>query len=276
MISHPLSPFKGQHYPYPVELVDVYATLNEILKIPVTRERACGNQKCKPLSGKSLAPVVLGKQLYEEHFGAEKFGILYRLQNLISQAGGTIMGKRNKHHTPYLLPSTASDHAIASPTSVASPGGSIVPPEMPILEHNFALSQVIRCAPKQQVLQAIKARSEANGKDRIQRSHFWNDCDINRKGKGTENEVIVLGYAMRTPEFRYIVYFHFNRSTELPMLNLPPFVEELYDHRNETLKEFTHRETFNLAVRPAYQLTIQALRNKLIAFIRSNILFGDH
>lgn len=162
-------------------------------------------------------------------------------------------------------------------TTAGSPGGgSIVPAEMPILEHNFALSQVIRCAPKQQVLQAIKARSEANGKDRIQRSHFWNDCDINRKGKGTENEVIVLGYAMRTPDFRYIVYFHFNRSTELPMLNLPPFVEELYDHRNETLKEFTHRETFNLAVRPAYQLTIQALRNKLIAFIRSNILFGDH
>eukprot|EP01033_Poteriospumella_lacustris_P014173 gene14173-10124_t len=272
LISHPLSPFKGQHYPYPVELVDVYATLNEILKVPVTRERACGNQKCKPLSGKSLAPVVLGKQLYEEHFGAEKFGILYRLQNLISQAGGTIMGKRNKHHNQYSLP---SDHAIA--TAVGSPGGgSVVPAEMPILEHNFALSQVIRCAPKQQVLQAIKARSEANGKDRIQRSHFWNDCDINRKGKGTENEVIVLGYAMRTPDFRYIVYFHFNRSTELPMLNLPPFVEELYDHRNETLKEFTHRETFNLAVRPAYQLTIQALRNKLIAFIRSNILFGDH
>lgn len=259
IIHHPLSPFKGQHYKYPVESVDVYATLNEIMKLPISRERACGGFKCKPLSGKSLAPVLLGKTLYEQNFGAEKFGVLYKLGSYISQL--TTGTKKKEEEQPVAL-------------------------TMPQLEHNFALSQAIRCAPRTRVVKAIDDRMAAlkegagkkEGGYRVQREHFWDDCDMGRlkNVQEAQNKVIVLGYAMRTPEYRYVVYFHFNRTTELPMIQLPPFAEELYDHKNESLSDFTHRETFNLAVRPTYNVVIQSLRTKLVDFIQNHISFGDH
>ena len=66
LIHHPLSPFKGMHYPEPVELIDIYPTLNDILGAPFNKQEVCkfssptGIHKCVPLQGKSLAPVILG------------------------------------------------------------------------------------------------------------------------------------------------------------------------------------------------------------------------
>jgi hypothetical protein len=52
-----------------------------------------------------------------------------------------------------------------------------------------------------------------------------------------------------------------------------PYAQELYDHKNETLADFTHRETFNLAIRPAYTNVVNGLREKLIKYIQENIIF---
>ena len=69
MIAHPDSPFKGKHYPYPVESVDIVPTVLELLRLPRSREELCTVKdnkkknrvwKCLELDGKSLAPVVLG------------------------------------------------------------------------------------------------------------------------------------------------------------------------------------------------------------------------
>ena len=249
IIAHPQSPYKGQHYKYPTESIDIYATVNELLKLPVPREKTCNGFKCKPLQGKSLAPVILGTEIYQKNFGN-------------GDNGGGVLG------TLKTMFNKAQKALVAG--VVASNDSS-----MPVLEHNFALSQAIRCVPTDKIppkRSAVKAASKSET-HKVLRSAHWNDCDPTKQNP---NELSVLGYAMRTPEYRYVAYFHFDRGTQLPNLDVPPYEEELYDHKNETLRDFTHRETFNLAVKPSYSYTIQNLRAKLVHYIKHKIPFGDH
>ena len=76
LIYHPLSPFKGQQYTHPVELVDIYPTLLDLAGVsyptvanggavsynPLSSPCFISDRKCPPLDGLSLAPVVLGSQ----------------------------------------------------------------------------------------------------------------------------------------------------------------------------------------------------------------------
>jgi iduronate 2-sulfatase len=69
IIYHPQSPFRGQHFKHPVELLDVYPTVTDLLRAPIPKLNArthtsddCKRDTvCKPLQGKSLAPIVLGR-----------------------------------------------------------------------------------------------------------------------------------------------------------------------------------------------------------------------
>ena len=86
-----------------------------------------------------------------------------------------------------------------------------------------------------------------------------------------------MGYSMRTPDYRYTAYFHYNKTSFLGTvqvdLNLLPYAQELFDHKNETLQDFTHRETLNLANKPAYAIIVNSLRTKLVNFIRKEAVF---
>ena len=239
-IHHPQSPFQGQHYKYPTESIDIYATLNELLKLPQARESLCNGVKCKPLQGKSLGPVLLGPA-YEK--------LVPKSTNLLS------------HLKSFLKPSSSD--------------------VMPVLDHNFAISQAVRCAPKHRLPKDhVPYRLTGNHKSsehshKAVRQHYWQDCDVADK-REDGNMFTTLGYSMRTPEYRYTVYFHFNRTTQLPELDKLPFEEELYDHKNETLADFTHREIYNLGVRSLYGPIMDSLRKKLVQFIREKVQFGDH
>lgn len=68
LISHPQSPFNGQHYREPVELVDVYPTLIDLVRPPYNEKVIYKDLKHIPPQGQSLAPVVLGKRLWEKYF----------------------------------------------------------------------------------------------------------------------------------------------------------------------------------------------------------------
>jgi hypothetical protein len=262
---HPLTPFGGQHYKLPVESIDVYATINDMLQLPKPREEVCEGVKCKPLQGKSLGPVLLGQSLYSKYQGA-----------------GSSMSSMLTQIKSYLSRSGAATGATGLTNEV-----------MPALEHNFAISQAIRCAPiekipkdripyrnlhknnpqeKQPKEQAIEGGAQHKS---IIREHYWQDCDTNDK-RDDKKFFTTLGYSMRTPEYRYTCYFLFNRATQLPEIDQPPFEEELYDHKNETLKDFTHREIYNLAVRPVYGPIMDNLRAKLVKFIKEKVKFGDH
>jgi hypothetical protein len=241
-----------------VELVDVYATLNDVLDLPKTRESVCDGLKCKPLQGKSLAPVLFHSSAASAGTasapaGSSTSGLLGSLRQFFQQNPGSN------------TPTTSSSANVATAAD-----------ELPMLPHNFAISQVVRCAPLNEIPAKRMAQlhsSHTHQKERTTRKAIWSDCDLS---KPRTDQMALLGYAMRTPEYRYVAYFHFDHTTQKPNTQLPPFEEELYDHKNESLADFTHRETFNLAVRAQYNTTILGLRTKLVHFIDTKIAFGDH
>jgi hypothetical protein len=144
---------------------------------------------------------------------------------------------------------------------------------MPLLEHNFAISQATRCAFKNAIPDVVKIGGKSEKK--ANRKGIWTDCNVDIK---ENNEISLLGYSMRTPEYRYTAYFHYNRTNflrnkiEVDLIN-PPYQQELYDHKNETLADFTHREIINLAYKASYAVTVNQLRAKLIQFIKDKIVF---
>ena len=64
LISHPKSPHQGMRYKSPVELIDIYPTVLDLVAPPYDKEKVCNsNDLCPPLQGKSLAGVVLGEDV---------------------------------------------------------------------------------------------------------------------------------------------------------------------------------------------------------------------
>jgi hypothetical protein len=148
---------------------------------------------------------------------------------------------------------------------------------MPKMFHNFALSQTPRCAEKsslpihnllQQPLLTATTTTKPATQTRTVRTAIWRDCDMEKENS---NELSLMGYSMRTNEYRYTVYFYYDRKSHITDFKSLPYSQELYDHKNETLADFTHRETFNLAIRPAYTSVINNLREKLIKFVQESI-----
>lgn len=276
LIAHPQSPFKGQHYSPPVESVDVYATLNELLGLQHPREAVCGvpphNWVCQPLDGKSLAPVVLGTVDTTASTAAvtsDGTGLrgatpskrqLSRTKSSASTLLAALMGKKPQQR--YTIPS-----------------GPLVMAKFP---QDFAISQAIRCAPKDRIPNPETAphrhhtaadKDKGGGDQQTQvhhnspRSAMWFDCETK---KHNPNEMCLLGYSMRTLEYRYTAYYPFNRMKQLPEVtgaDTVPYEEELFDHKNETLADFTHREITNLAYRPGYSVIIASFRAKLSEFV---------
>lgn len=248
LISHPQSTNQGKHYKYPVESIDVYATLNDILRLPKAREDTCQGLKCKPLQGKSLAPALFGT----DASASQKSSLMSNLKSLFRGSN-----------------SAEPEKAVSANSSAD---------DIPMMPHNFALSQVLRCAPLNEIpekkLHLIHhQRSDKAETHKVARKAIWQDCDLNKPDK---SKLFLIGYAMRTPEYRYVAYFHFDFAAQKPDLRRLPYEEELYDHKNESLADFTHRETFNLAVRSQYNVTIQSLRAKLVSFIENHVVFGNH
>lgn len=230
MIYHPQSPFKGQHYPYPVELIDVFPTINDILKAKFDDTQICKSAKCLPLSGKSLAKVVLGETLLNQ-----------TLNHKASKTGAV----------------TNDNNAL------------------PVLDQKFAISQTLRCAPKNQLeMVAVEQQDSSSGTSlhkKTVRKSIWVDCD---KFKKDNSMLSVLGYSMRTPDYRYTAYFHYNLITNVVDVVKPPYAQELYNHKNETLKDFRHRETVNLYGKPIYDTLAKNLLHSLVQLIKT-IPFHD-
>ena len=259
LIAHPQSPFKGQHYSPPVESVDVYATLNELLRLPQKRESICGTPPnhwvCQPLDGKSLASVVLG--VPKEDLGAAT-------KTTRQLLGNKSLRRRSGDTSATAVPASAS---IATAITTLPEG----PVTMPRFTHDFAISQVIRCAPLARIPNRETAphrvhSPENKGEAHAQRNALWNDCETR---KHNDAEMSLLGYAMRTAEYRYVAYYPYDRKKQRPEVSatVAPYEEELFDHKNETLADFTHREVANLAYRPGYGVVIAHFRTKLAEFV---------
>lgn len=266
LISHPLSPHNGQHYTLPVETIDIFPTLIDILGNTFDSKNGCGENTgsiindCKKLQGKSLAPVILGKDwknlLVSKNM--KQKDIIYNNNTLLST---------------YILDKTRLNHPLQ------------LPMDNPLSYklRDFAISQVWYCAPKkliqQEEIEYYKRRENFNMTlnlnnetkyEKPVRSYYWRTCNVDL---APDDEMSILGYSMRTIEYRYTAWFHFDRVLKLPMLDTIPFKEELYDHRGDTLASFTHKETINLANKPPFKDILRNNREILVNFIRKEVVF---
>ena len=130
---------------------------------PYNKENIYKGVKDIPLQGKSLAAVVLGEKLWRSS----------------------------------VTPNRAAKTMVSTPATPAnaSANGAI---SMPTLQHNFAISQVVRCAQKSKLRQADQLAKQSwganvGGKNRPKRPTFliWTDCDINKHDP--VNEVSLMG-----------------------------------------------------------------------------------
>ena len=67
--------------------------------------------------------------------------------------------------------------------------------------------------------------------------------------------------------FRYVAWVYFDKKKKIPKLKEDLLDEELYDHRKESLEDYTHRETVNVAKRPEFKDVIVRLRDR---FLKNN------
>lgn len=266
MIYHPQSTNKGKHFTSPVELIDVYPTVLDLLQADSRRDTICGrkNTLCRHLQGKSLAPVVLGQPLPLE----------------------------NRMSAQYMTTSMATPHDIN--------GG----------KERFAITQTWRCSYKHMEMEAkvvakyplkeslgsklseffhlsgssaaSDAAAKAADKDKDKdkdgkqkkkplRYSNWKDCDKNTVLQDTV--LSVMGYSMRSNDFRYTSWYYWHKTKMVPKIDAPLYAEELYDVRGERPEDFTHLELVNVANRGAYKNITVALRARLANTIRSEFLF---
>ena len=226
MIAHPLSPFKGQHYIHPVESIDVFPTINDLLSAPFNKNHIFGlthDGKAKegsrpftPLQGKSLAPIVLGSQY--------------------------------KYRT-------------AKANSKVTYDGDL----MPSLNRTFAISQSWRCSSSPEAL--LDSRVDPS----ISQNHVrWDAC--NSEGDDS-TETSVMGYSMRTLDFRYTMYIPFSRPARVPVWNASIFAEELYDHRDGYLGDLGHKETVNVATDIKFKGILEKYRGEMRDFLWHEVVY---
>jgi hypothetical protein len=131
---------------------------------------------------------------------------------------------------------------------------------------HFAISQQWRCAFHSRLHLDPRRDTMVDPKERI-----WFDCDINNST--TTAELSVMGYSMRTEDFRYTAWIHFDRMLLIPRWEDPLFAEELYDHRGEKLGEEYQREFFNQASSGSYQPILEQARETLLNFLFSSVVY---
>ena len=139
---------------------------------------------------------------------------------------------------------------------------------MPSLNHTFALSQAWRCASKLHAHEDPRTDSKLPA-DMLQ----WDSCDKDKVDHHTE--ISVMGYSMRTIDYRYTMYIPFKRPHRLPIWDESIYDEELYDHRGETGLDFGHREHVNLARDASHNTTLVRLRLQLRDYLWNHVIYEN-
>lgn len=227
-------------------MVDLFPTLNDILGAPkYDKVKYCvakmpdvdivklPNVLCVPLQGKSLAGAVLGP-LWEF--------LTKNKRNKAKKAGGkkqvkssylsSIVGMNSRR-----LQTTPKNTAL-NMLAPSMRGGNIDRGEFNsdeprttnsiIYRKNFAISQSWRCSPQDiavanRNIPYIKNNIEGNSTKPIRASE-WDTCDKTVIKKGV---LSIMGYSMRTNDFRYTAWYFWNQVLSLPMIDSAPFEEEV-------------------------------------------------
>lgn len=245
-IYHPDSPFAGKHFSSPVELLDLYPTILDLVRPLKTRKTVCDsveNSVCPPLQGRSLGKIVLGPAYRGSHH-------LQRTRNEMA-----------------LHKITSNDtHIFDSRLS-------------------FAMTQLLKCAPLGSFLLLNETTGSVLNTTAPVRGLF-DDCNINTKphlwwlhdfphtiDAQNSNRIIgLMGYSMRTKFFRFTQWIRFDvvASRILKGYGNRPVYEELYDHRKESLTDYTHLELINLAHNSSFREIVSIFRRDMQVYFKRN------
>jgi len=145
-------------------------------------------------------------------------------------------------------------------------------PETHQLKRNFAVTQMWNCAEDKnvEVEREIRERNSDESPSKVKRlSNTWIACDH----RPDNTQYSVMGYSIRTPEWRYTAHIHFDKKRLVPYYKKELFDEELYDHRGEKLNDYTHQELENLAYDEEHRNLVTTLRETLYNFLKSEVDF---
>ncbi len=134
---------------------------------------------------------------------------------------------------------------------------------LPIKE--FALTQRINCKSAQAVKKIPRTLSSyasagyhGNTRSRADRiphemvdpnaAHWIDNCPFKVPSAERWPNYGVMGYSLRTQDFRYSAWLLFDVNTYLPLLDTAPLAEELYDHRgvSSSIVDINHIEKYVL------------------------------
>jgi iduronate 2-sulfatase len=285
IIAHPSCPYKNSHVYEPVELVDVFPTVLDLVSSPHIRGKTimhahsravkdsiasasasagtAGHARMRKrgdgsggggkkhththdeLGGKSLAPLVVGTKYKLS---------LQRARGGHGRDGGAASHRHSQHQA-----GTAGSH----------------------LHSGFAITQALRCAKRgtERLYKGDLPESEAQA--------VWGDCDLSADTKANttaiEDYTSIMGYSMRTIDFRYTLWLYFDRAAGLIQWDLGVFGEELYDHREEGQGDLGKFELGNLlspdapdSVKQQFRDVAKEQRTMLVHFLQRQITFKKH
>ena len=211
----------------------------------------------------------MGTEWVEKHGGHKAQNIRARTANYatLKQAGRALRGSVDNGDPFYIAPELLAN-LPPSDTEIARTNRRLLYDNASkihiSLPSAFALSQAWRCAWKKNVIQESEDPG-VRGKD-----GFWFDCDVSYKGN---DQVNLMGYSVRSKDFRYTAYFHFDRKLQVPIWELPPASEELYDHRDDTSADLGHKELVNIAKRPGFEELANSMKTNLIKYLRHHVKY---
>jgi hypothetical protein len=248
MIYHPKSPYKGQHYRLPVELIDIYPTLTSINNLPLFIGKSCPQgSKCLLRNGQSLAPVILGPNF--------------------------------RSNSPLLNGST---HAVAGKAPARMP---MLPKRYAVTQTLLcALHSNLQLTNNLSVSSAEKDLIRSNMWDTCGPHHREDEVCLMGYSLRTKsfrytaylpfdrrvNEVSVPTHNITTPRSGPS---EATQSTSLDRLSHPfsSEMEELYDHREDRPgSSLVFRELVNVVNLPKYRTKLQDLRRLLDNFLKPN------
>jgi iduronate 2-sulfatase len=196
MVHQPYSPFQGEHFTSPVELIDLFPTVLALTGTPYVKHNLPSTISPQ---GRSLEAIIMGRE-------------------------NTVSGNTNP--------------SMSKPKG----GPSILSLRKKSLQakFNFAVSQVLLCSSREwnELFDNTGILKDDAGDelviDRRSSEKFWSFCNMDDKPKA-----VLMGYSIRTREFRYTAYLPIDFATLSPDFSpgsvVLPWAEELYDHRPEAL-----------------------------------------
>jgi hypothetical protein len=137
------------------------------------------------------------------------------------------------------------------------------------INKTFAITQHLRCADKGNLKTVHQAPTRTEDIRKL-RSRMWQSC----KWRHDDNELALMGYSMRTEEYRYTAYVHYNRTTHTTVpLGEKPVIEELYSHNSSI--PAVYRELRNLARDKEFHHIREGLFQLLVQHVKSQLQYLD-